>query len=143
MTDPNLQNRRILIVEDEFAIASSLKEYLALSGAVVIGPVGSIKKALEILDVEPSLDAAVLDFNLGGASSHSVADKLRSSNIPFVFTSGYEDEVLRERYPRVKNLSKPYSMRELEQSLADAISLRDFVAKSDQRGSNQEPHARP
>ena len=53
--------------------------------------------------------------------AYPIADALLARNIPFVFTSGYEDDVLRTRYPQVRNCLKPYLFPEIEKALANAL----------------------
>jgi len=125
MASSPLRDRRILVVEDEFLIAMSLQDALESAGSVVVGPVPSVDKAIKTIDSESQIDAAVLDVNLGGALAYAVADKLIARKIPFVFTSGYEDNVLRDRYAQVKNCPKPYLFRAIEEALVEAMSLQD------------------
>jgi CheY-like chemotaxis protein len=117
-----LRDRRILVVEDEYLIAMSLQDALETAGSIVVGPAPSVDKALQTIDSEWHIDAAVLDVNLGGALSYGVADKLIARKIPFVFTSGYEDNVLRSRYSGVKNCPKPYLFQAIEEALVEAMS---------------------
>lgn len=51
MTSP-LHNRRILVVEDEYAIAASLVAALEIVGSAAVGPAPSVKKALEAIETE-------------------------------------------------------------------------------------------
>jgi CheY-like chemotaxis protein len=122
MASSPLRDRRILVVEDEYLIAINLQDALENAGSIVVGPVPSVDKALQAIDSESHIDAAVLDVNLGGALSYGVADKLIARKIPFVFTSGYEDNVLRSRYSGVKNCPKPYLFQAIEEALVEAIS---------------------
>ncbi len=123
MASSPLRDRRILIVEDEYLIAVSLQDALENAGSVVVGPVPSVDKAIQKIESEPDIDAAVLDVNLGGMLAYPVADMLIARKIPFVFTSGYEDDVLRERYSQVKNCPKPYLFQAMEEALVEAMSL--------------------
>jgi DNA-binding response OmpR family regulator len=66
MASSPLRDRRILIVEDEYLIAVSLQDALENAGSVVVGPVPSVDKAIQKIESEPDIDAAVLDVNLGG-----------------------------------------------------------------------------
>ena len=66
-----------------------------------------------------------MDVNLGGALAYAVADTLLARKIPFVFTSGYEDDILRTRYPQIRNCLKPYLFLNMEQALSSAISGAD------------------
>jgi CheY-like chemotaxis protein len=120
-----LRDRRILIVEDEYLIAASLQENLELAGCVVVGPVPTIEQALEVIESNSRLDAAVVDVNLGGRLAYPVADILQARNIPFIFTSGYEDTFLHSRYPQAKNCAKPYLFPTMEKALVDAIGRKE------------------
>jgi CheY-like chemotaxis protein len=123
MASSPLRDRRILVVEDEYLIAMSLQDALENAGSVVVGPVPSVEKAIKTIELDPHIDAAVVDVNLGGVLAYPVADMLIARKIPFVFTSGYEDNVLRNRYAQVKNCPKPYLFRAMEEALVEAISL--------------------
>jgi CheY-like chemotaxis protein len=123
MASSPLRDRRILVVEDEYLIAMSLQDALENAGSVVVGPVPSVDKAIKTIELDPHIDAAVVDVNLGGVLAFAVADMLIARKIPFVFTSGYEDNVLRERYSQVKNCPKPYLFRAMEEALVEAMSL--------------------
>ena len=122
MANSPLHDRRILVVEDEYLIAMSLADALENAGSVVVGPVPSVDKAIQTIDSEPDIDAAVLDVNLGGALAYPVADLLVARNIPFVFTSGYEDNALRSRYSGVKTCPKPYLFQAIEEALVEVMS---------------------
>jgi CheY-like chemotaxis protein len=121
MASSPLRDRRILVVEDEYLIAMTLSEHLEEVGSIVVGPVSSVEKAIKAIESNQQIDAAVLDLNLGGAMAYPVADALLARNIPFIFTSGYEGDALRERYPQIKNCLKPYLFPEMERALASAI----------------------
>jgi CheY-like chemotaxis protein len=123
MASSPLHDRRILVVEDDYLIAMSLADALENAGSVVVGPVSSVDNAIKTIESEAHIDAAVLDVNLGGMLAYAVADMLIARKIPFVFTSGYEDNVLRNRYANVKNCPKPYLFPAMEEALAEAMSL--------------------
>jgi CheY-like chemotaxis protein len=123
MARPSLRDRRILIVEDEYLVAMSLAEALQDAGSIVLGPVPSVDKAIKKIESEPRIDGAVVDVNLGGVLAYPVADLLIARKIPFVFTSGYEDNLLRDRYSQVKNCAKPYLFAAMEEALVEAMSL--------------------
>ena len=98
-----------------------MSDALEAAGSVVIGPVPSVAKAIKQIVSEPQIDAAIVDLNLGGELAYPVADTLLARNIPFVFTSGYEDSVLSKRYPQIKNCLKPYLFPKVEEALTTAI----------------------
>jgi CheY-like chemotaxis protein len=121
MASSALRDRRILVVEDEYLIAITLSDQLEGVGSIVVGPVPSVERAIKAIESDSKIDAAILDINLGGVRAYPIADKLLARNIPFVFTSGYEDDVLRTRYPQVRNCLKPYLFPEIEKALANAL----------------------
>ncbi len=80
--------KRILIVEDEWMIATDIERILVGAGYQIVAKLGSIRKALQLLDME-TCDAAIIDANLGGASSEPIAEILQRRGIPFLVISGY------------------------------------------------------
>src|SRR5262245_1896498 len=102
-----LVGRRILVVEDEYFQADDMARLLRGLGAEVIGPVGEVQDALELLDGGKPVDMALLDINLKGEMVYPAADELRSRSIPFIFTSGYDRGPIPERYRDVPLLEKP------------------------------------
>ncbi len=116
-----LTDRRILIIEDEFMLAQDIQWELEDAGAVVIGPKASVASALELLDHETDIDAVVLDVNLRGEEVFPVADALCARSIPFIFASGYADEVITARYPDAINCPKPFTSGSLLRSLEAAL----------------------
>ena len=87
MTDGALCGRRVLVVEDQAAIALDLCECLDQAGASVIGPARTVEHALSILESVGPLDAAVLDIELEGEPVYAVADRLQQLGVPFLFTT--------------------------------------------------------
>jgi hypothetical protein len=88
-----------------------LAEALQDAGSIVLGPVPIVDKAIKKIESEPHIDGAVVDVNLGGMLAYPVADLLIARKIPFVFTSGYEDNLLRDRYSQVKNCANSICSR--------------------------------
>ncbi len=117
-----LRDRRILIVEDEYLVAMSLRDALESLGSVVVGPVPSVEKAIKTIEAGPDIDAAIVDVNLGGVMAYPVADLLQARNIPFVFTTGYEKNTLRAGYPEIGICHKPSPFPKMEEALASAMS---------------------
>ena len=116
MTGKNGRKKRVLVVEDESLIAFEIEHALETLGCEVVGPVGSVQGALEIMS-RNGVDGAVLDVTVRDGKIFPVAEQLQARNIPFVFASGYADwsmpEVLR-KHPR---LTKPFTSKELAEQL--------------------------
>jgi DNA-binding response OmpR family regulator len=115
-----LERKHVLIIEDEFLLGLSLQEDLAAAGAEVTGPVSTVREALDIVASE-AFDLALLDVNIRGEMSFSVAEALLERNVPFVFLTGYDSDVLPEQLRRLPRLSKPYDPKELASALCDAV----------------------
>ena len=105
-----LAGKRILILEDEYFIASDLERALEKAGAVVVGPVGDLAKGLALAEAE-AIDAAVLDVNLGGNVSYAVAEKLADRAVPYMFLTGYDAWSLPDAYRSTPRVAKPFPMR--------------------------------
>jgi len=101
-----LAAKRILIVEDEPILAMALEDMLADLGCEVVGPASRLEPALRLAR-EAALDAAILDINLHGETSHPVADLLRARSIPILFATGY-GSACGIGYEDVPVLPKPY-----------------------------------
>jgi DNA-binding LytR/AlgR family response regulator len=125
MTDQqndDLKGRRLLIVEDEYMIASDLTEFFEHAGAEVIGPVGSVKDALALIAREGErLDGALLDVNLRNDKVYPVADALFAAGVPFVFATGYDAHAVPEAYADVPRCDKPVDRRQLARLLSKAV----------------------
>ena len=98
---------RVLIVEDEYYIATDLEESLRSEGAEIVGPIYELSRALTQIEKD-GFDAAVIDINLRGQSAYPIADNLIEQRIPFVFVTGYCQEVIPSRFWEVKRFEKPY-----------------------------------
>ena len=120
MTDSILAGRRVLIVEDEYLVATLLAVELEEEAAAVVGPASSVPSALALVADDPDLDLAVLDVNLRGEDVYPVADVLAERGVPFVLVTGYDRTAIPDRYQRFPILTKPIQVRSV---LAAASAL--------------------
>lgn len=111
MRDRSLSGRRILVVEDEYLVATALADDLSDAGAEVLGPAPSVAQALELIDGAAQLDIGVLDINLAGEPVYPVADALAARGVPFVLVTGYDGHAIPERYRDAPRLEKPVEAR--------------------------------
>ncbi len=81
------RERRVLVVEDDHAIASSLTADLKEFGFVVIGPAHNLADASAMASTS-ALDCALIDIALGVETALPVAQILADRQIPFVFMKG-------------------------------------------------------
>jgi CheY-like chemotaxis protein len=121
MHDQLLQGCRILLVEDEYLLADDLSRTLEHAGATILGPTPSVKEALSLLASEPAVDGAVLDVNLYGEMVFPVADALKARDIPFLFTTGYDQGAVPSRFAEVTRCEKPVSMSAVTRAMQREI----------------------
>jgi DNA-binding response OmpR family regulator len=115
------ERRRILVVEDDFLVATLLAEILESVGWQVVGPVTHLDKALDAVEGE-GVDAAVLDVDLGGQNVYPVAEALHARRVPFVFVTGCGRETLPVLFRGRPHLGKPFAPRELIGTVARLIA---------------------
>jgi two-component SAPR family response regulator len=117
-----LNQRRVLLVEDDYLVGLSIKSMLEDIGYMVIGPIASLAKAMEAVETE-LVDAAVLDINISGGTSVPVAQLLMEQNLPFVFVTGYQspDHLLPDRLRVMTQLNKPIDEQSLSRALCSAL----------------------
>ena len=101
---------RILIVEDEPIVALNYASILEEAGYDVLGPVGNIKKGIEIVDGE-RIDGAVLDIDLRGVPVDPIIMALQKNGVPYIFVSAFP--ALVGPYKNVVFLEKPCTAAEL------------------------------
>jgi DNA-binding response OmpR family regulator len=109
------ETKRVLVVEDEWLLASELSRKLVEAGYGVVGPVATVGDAVERLqDGRP--DVAVLDVQLDGETTLALVPLLTERRIPLLFLSGHSTQ----DYPDLKPytvLSKPAEWVELFRTL--------------------------
>jgi len=110
---------KVLLVEDNDHVASDMTEMLEQAGYEVLGPAATVAAALAVI-ASTKPDAALLDLNLGGEMSYTLADALVAGGIPFIITSGFIDE-LPEKYRQHIVLPKPFMPKELFRCLKQAV----------------------
>lgn len=124
-----LSGRRVLVVEDEMMVLLNIESMLADLGCEAISVAATVESALALVDAE-RFDCAMLDVNLGGQTSYSIADALVIRRIPFVFSTGYSDDRIAVRFGDRPVLKKPYSDEELAAALARLLPTATAVAAS-------------
>lgn len=117
VTDVNLSNLTVLIVEDEPLIAMSLEDALIDRGVACLGPAGSVSAALEMIEAG-GFDIALLDVNLRGERVDAVADRLAGAGIPFIFTTGHGAEGLPDAHRTRPVIGKPFRDIDITDALA-------------------------
>lgn len=116
------RGRLVLVVEDEFLIAWDLEQVLERHGWRVLGPAGTVARALRLLEGGERPDVALLDVNLRGEMVTPVAERLRALGVPFVVASAYDGEQLAALgLAGAPQVGKPADARRLLAGLAKAV----------------------
>ena len=112
---------RVLIVEDDWFIATALSRSLADRGLAVVGVTGEGCEALRIADAEKP-EVAFVDIRLADAiSGTTVGDHLAMQGVAVIYLTGHVEQALREgRAHAVDILPKPYTEAELIMALTRA-----------------------
>ena len=113
---------RVLIVEDEAAIAMLLEDMLTDLGLQVVGPAGRLPQAIRMAETE-SFDFAIVDVNVAGEEIYPVVEILARRGIGFVFSTGYGSAGIDISWQDRPVLQKPFSQAELEAAV-EAVSPR-------------------
>lgn len=108
---------RVLVVEDEGAVAMMIEGMLEELGCMVIASVAGLARAAE-LAAEVEIDFAILDVNVAGGLVFPVAGILRDRQIPFLFSTGYGAAGLPNEFADRQVLHKPFSEVDLLQKVA-------------------------
>jgi FixJ family two-component response regulator len=115
-----LKGKRILVLEDDFYLATDEKALLERAGATVVGPLGSSCLPGDI-DAAGPLDGAVVDINLGRGSDFGFARLLHQRGTPFVFVTGYDAAVIPADLASIPRLEKPVRERDLISAVSQIV----------------------
>jgi DNA-binding NtrC family response regulator len=119
-----LDGVRVLLVEDNFAVAKSLRYLIEGLGGEIGGLASNVAKSLELIE-SCAFDVAVLDIRLGNELITETADRIVSLDKPVIFLTGYADlELLPEHLRTRPFLSKPANPDELLETIAGSLVKR-------------------
>lgn len=123
-----LQGERLLVVEDQWLIATGLRATLEHESATVV-LASSLPEAL-LCATEPALSGAVVDFRLGNDHAEPVCEALNRRNVPFIFFTGLAR--LPERWAATPIVHKPAAPETIVGALKFILSpdTRETIVKS-------------
>jgi CheY-like chemotaxis protein len=116
---------RILVIEDEFLIATVVEDVLKQAGAREVVIALSPQEGRDALTAAEPIDAAVFDIQLaeGTDVGFALAEVAFKRSIPIVFLTGYESDLaLPESFSAVRLLTKPCSPLALIEGVNETIS---------------------
>lgn len=116
-----LPGKRVLVVEDNPALAFDIDDSLRKWGAEVIGPALDLATGMRLAR-ENNLDGAVLDIDLGGAHVWPLARELSGHKVPFLSVSAECGDKLPDDFRDSVCLDKPAPTRAILESVANIIA---------------------
>ena len=125
-TMPRLGSLRVLLVDDDELIQSSMQGMLELLGHEATSA-RSGEEALELLKDGLDCEVVILDMNMPGLGGAGTLPRLRGlrPRLPVLLATGRADQAaqdLVQAHPFVTLLSKPFGMKELQAHLAPFIA---------------------
>ncbi|MBX9575289.1 MAG: response regulator [Caulobacteraceae bacterium] len=117
-----LNDRRVLVVEDESLVAMLLETMLEDMGCTPVGPASTVDEGLKLAS-EERLDAALLDVNVAGTPVFAVAEALETRGIPLVFSTGYGEGGLPENWRGRPTVQKPFTEAVIRDALMKAMGV--------------------
>lgn len=133
-----LERSQVLVVEDDWHVATSMKKWLEAEGAHVVGPASSPNVGRVLADVyKPQV--AIVDLNLGGRFAYDLISWLNSGGVPVVVVTGYSFSG--EVTPNLGAvLPKPVEKTALIEAVRTAQESLGRAGSSSSRGVGQSPH---
>ena len=121
MSGRPLEGMQVLLLEDNMIIAIEAEDMLEWLGASRVITASSMAEADAAAD-DPNLRFAMLDINIGGTTSFAFAKRLQARGIPFIFASGYGDQLaLDPDHASVVVVQKPYERSHLERAIETVL----------------------
>ncbi|WP_342316651.1 hypothetical protein [Lysobacter sp. FW306-1B-D06B] len=106
----------ILVLENDPDVADCVVMALKMLGHTTVHA-RSVKEAIERINREPSIDAAMLDVDLGRQTGANVAILLTERGIPYLVASAHAGDEVPAVMRGAPHLRKPYLLRDLENAL--------------------------
>ncbi len=102
-------------------VLMNTEDMLGDLGCESVFAAATVEEALALIGSE-KFDLALLDMNLDGDNTHSVADALAERGIKFAFATGYDAHDLRESYGDRPVLRKPFRPTDFAEKLKHLIA---------------------
>lgn len=112
---------RILVVDDEPLISMLMEGWLNELGCEVVGPVGSLKDGLDLAE-SVEIDGAILDVNLVGENSLSLANALKLKGVPVALATGDSGIDEAAGFADTILLHKPFAFEDVKAALGKLLN---------------------
>ena len=109
---------RVLVVEDEMAVALLIEDMVTELDYEIAGIVPRLEDAMQYREAE-NFDLAILDVHLNGKMVFPFAAELEERDIPFLFVTAYGPRGVPPEFRHHHILQKPFGPVELRRALLD------------------------
>jgi len=109
---------RVLVVEDEMAVALLIEDMVTELDFEVAGIVPRLEDAMQYREAD-NFDLAILDVHLNGKMVFPFAAELEERDIPFLFVTAYGPRGVPKEFRHHHILQKPFGPIELRRALMD------------------------
>lgn len=106
------KHKRVLIVEDEIAVAFDLEGRLREAGYETVGPAVTPEDAKTLITLG-TIDCAVLDVGMLRHAKDDILGSLIRKDVPFLYLTGYGSYELPVELPPAVTLLKPSHLPDL------------------------------
>jgi CheY-like chemotaxis protein len=113
---------RVLVVEDEMAVAMLIEDMVAELDYEIAAIVPRLEDAMQYRDAG-NFDLAILDVHLNGKTVFPFAAELEEREIPFLFVTAYGPRGIPPEYRHHHVLQKPFGPVELRRVLLEMPAL--------------------
>ena len=104
--------KRILVVEDDPIVAMLVEDIVRDMGHEVFINL-TLEHALFEIE-EGEIDAVLLDMQLRGEDARPILVELMARKMPFLVLSGSDQSALKNEFPDIRFLAKPFGKADLE-----------------------------
>ncbi len=112
----------VLILEDDYLLATTLAGFVADAGYSVMGPFAAVDTAQEMAN-DKGIDAALLDIRLADDSrSFDFALRLQAMRVPFAFVTAYSQSLLPLALQQTPFLIKPPAREDVAKVLQQLLA---------------------
>lgn len=124
-TPDNVENIRILFVDDENSVRTFALRALRKKGYDVIG-CSSAENALETLQTDKNFQLLITDMVMPGQNGIELAKQVLEilPDIKIILASGYSEDILKGEFADIENMSfipKPFSLSDLTKKVYEVI----------------------
>lgn len=124
-TPENIENIRILFVDDENSVRTFALRALRKKGYDVVG-CNSAENALETLETDKNFQLLITDMVMPGQNGIELSKQVLEliPDIKIILASGYSEDILKGEFADIENLSfipKPFSLSDLTQKVYEVL----------------------